>query len=129
MALPWVRLDTGLPDHPKFLALIGDKKKGAALLYCMGLSYCGRHESDGFIPAAALPFIHGTRSEADALVDVGLWHHTAGGYEVNDWREYQPSSDESKKRRESLKRASHKGGCRKNHGADCRCYETATPAF
>lgn len=129
MALPWVRLDTGLPDHPKMLALMGDRKHRAALLYCFGLAYCGRHESDGFIPSAALPLLQGSRSDAAALVEVTLWHEVQGGYQVNDWDSYQPSSDETRRRRESLKRASHKGGCRKNHGPDCNCYEVVPAAY
>ena len=108
MAMPWVRLDTGLPDHPKFLALIGAKKHRSALLYVMGLSYSGRHELDGFIPEHALPFIHGTKSDALALCDVGLWHARQGGYEINDWHDYQPSSEETAQRKESAKRAAMK---------------------
>lgn len=108
MAMPWVRLDTGFPDHPKILALIGAKKPRAALLYVFGLAYSGRHELDGFIPAAALPFIHGTKSEALALCDVGLWHARQGGYEINDWQEYQPSSEETARKKESARQAALK---------------------
>lgn len=106
--MPWVRLDTGFPDHPKILALIGAKKPRAALLYVFGLAYSGRHELDGFIPAAALPFIHGTKSEALALCDVGLWHARQGGYEINDWQEYQPSSEETARKKESARQAALK---------------------
>jgi hypothetical protein len=123
MALPWVRLDTGLPDHPKILALIEARKPRAALCYVFGLAYCGRHETDGFIPRAALPFLHSTKADAIALVEARLWHHTEGGYEVNDWDLYQPTSETSQKRLETLRRAAKKGGCAKNHGPECRCYE------
>lgn len=126
MALPWVRLDTGLPDHPKILALLGAKKHRAVLLYVFGLAYCGRHETDGFIPHAALPFIHGTRADAVELVEMRLWHHVEGGFQVNDWQEYQPTSELSRQRIDSLKRASRKGGCIKNHGPDCGCWKTDT---
>lgn len=122
MAMPWVRLDTGLPDHPKMLGLIGAKKHRAALTFVFGLAYAGRHETDGFIPNAALPFLHATTSDARALVDERLWHHTEGGYLINDWEEYQPTSESSSKRVAELKRASRKGGCIKNHGIDCGCW-------
>lgn len=108
MALPWVRLDTGLPDHPKMLSLIGGKKPRAALMYVFGLAYSGRHETDGFIPQAALPFIHGTKSDALALCEVGLWHARPGGWEINDWAAYQPSSEESARRKESARNAALK---------------------
>lgn len=123
MAMPWVRLDTGLPDHPKILALIGGKKQRAAMVYTFGLSYCGRHETDGFIPKAALPFIHGTDADARALVDVRLWHYAEGGYQVNDWEDYQPTSEVSRQRVESLKSAARKGGCKKNHPPGCECWK------
>lgn len=122
MAMPWVRLDTGLPDHPKILALIEAKKQRAALTYVFGLAYSGRHETDGFIPRMALPFLHATTSDAQALVELRLWHHTEGGYQINDWDEYQPTSEASRMRQESLKRASRKGGCIKNHGPNCGCW-------
>jgi hypothetical protein len=108
MALPWVRLDTGLPDHPKVLALIEDKKHRAVLAYTLGLAYCGRHELDGFIPAGALPFIHATKADAAALVGVGLWHNSGGGYEINDWAEYQPTSEEHAQRKARAKAAADK---------------------
>lgn len=108
MALPWVRLDTGLPDHPKMLALINAKKHKSALVYTLGLSYCGRHELDGFIPEAALPFIHGTKSDAQALCEVGFWHARKGGYEINDWASYQPTSEEHTRRKERARLAAEK---------------------
>jgi hypothetical protein len=126
MALPWVRLDTGLPDHPKILELIDMKKHRAALAYVFGLAYCGRHETDGFIPRAALPFLHATTKDAHALVESRLWHHAEGGYQVNGWEEYQPTSDASRHRLETLRQAARKGGCAKNHPAGCQCWrETA----
>ena len=124
MAMPWVRLDTGLPDHPKILSLIEAKKQRSALVYVFSLAYAGRHETDGFIPKAALPFIHATTQDARALVEMRLWHHTEGGWMINDWDEYQPTSEASRGRVESLKRASRKGGCVKNHGPDCGCWMT-----
>jgi hypothetical protein len=122
MALPWVRLDTGLPDHPKILALIDMKKRNAALVYVMGLAYAGRHETDGFIPKSALPFLHANKADAHALCDVYLWHHADGGWQINDWAEYQPTSDSSNARRAALRESSRKGNCVRHHGPDCGCW-------
>ena len=123
MALSWVRLDTGFPDHPKILRLIGDRKHRAVLTFPFGLAYAGRHETDGYIPRAALPFIHATPAEANALVEARLWHHAEGGYQINDWQEHQPTSENSARRLADLKKASRKGGCVKNHGPDCGCWQ------
>lgn len=94
MTLQWVRLETSLPDHPKVLALVDAKKYRAVMVYVLGLSYCGRHELDGFVPRSALPFIHATKPDADALCSVGLWRVTDGGYEINGWAEFQPTSED-----------------------------------
>lgn len=108
MSTMWVRLDTGLPDHPKMLALIHGKKHKAALAYVLGLSYSGRHGLDGYIPTPALPFIHATKAEAIALCEVGLWHARDGGYEINDWSEYQVSNEETQARKQRARDAANK---------------------
>ncbi len=100
MALPWVRLDTGIVDNPKILHLIDAKQHRAINVYLFSLAYCGRHELDGFIPNAALSRIHGTRQDAETLLEIGLWHTEVGGYKINDWAEYQPTSDQTKARRQ-----------------------------
>lgn len=100
MALPWIRLDTGLPDNPKILHLIDAKQHRAINVYVFSLAYCGRHMLDGYIPNTALKLIHGTPSDAQTLIDIGLWHQATGGWHINDWADYQPSSDEAKARRE-----------------------------
>lgn len=105
MGLPWVRLDTGFPTNPKVLALIEDKKWQSITVYIAGLSYSGHHGTDGFLPASALPFLHGGRRHAADLVSVGLWHGCPGGWDINGWSEFQPSSDEHVKRRQKAKAA------------------------
>lgn len=96
MTLQWVRLETSLPDHPKVLTLIDARKYRAVMAYVLGLSYCGRHELDGYIPKSALPFIHATKADAEALCTVGLWRPTQQGWEINGWAEFQPTSEERK---------------------------------
>lgn len=97
--MQWVRLDTAFPRNHKVLALL-DHRDGRALgfVYCCGLSYAGEQGTDGFIPRAALPFLHAKPAEAQRLVEVGLWHDDEGGWLINDWEEYQPTSDETAKR-------------------------------
>lgn len=122
MALSWVRLDTGLPDHPKILALLEAGKHRAVLGYVFSLAWSGRHETDGFVPNLALKFIHMTPKDAVLLVEMRLWHHVEGGFQINSWDEHQPVSSSSQARVSSLKRAARKGGCVKNHGENCGCW-------
>lgn len=122
MSLPWVRLDTQFPFNPKVLDLIASRSKSAVAVYVFGLAYAGGHGTDGFIPTSALPFIHGTVKDADALVNATLWHPTMGGWQINGWAEYQPTNKEHEQRRESLRRSSAKANCVRHHGRDCGCW-------
>lgn len=124
MSLPWVRLDTALPDHPKILALVDGWKDGraSAFIYVCGLAYCGRHGTDGWIPGAALARIGGRQADADRLVQVGLWHKQEGGWSINGWAEYQQSTGETQERRQRLQDRSAKGNCVRWHGEDCGCW-------
>lgn len=114
MSLPWVRLDTAIADHPKMLALMDGKKHRAALAYILGITYSGRHELDGFIPRAALPYLHATKPDAEALVAVGMWVACDGGWQINGWADFQISSDESRARRVKAQKAAMK----RWHGED-----------
>lgn len=105
MALPWVRLDTGFPLNPKVLMLVEDKKWQAIAVYVSGLAYSGTHGTDGFLPASCLPFIHGTRRQALDLCEVGLWKAVSGGWVINGWHEFQPSSEEHKERSQRARAA------------------------
>ena len=103
MGLPWVRLDTTFHHNPKMLYLIEDKKFRAAFVYVAGLAYAGQHGTDGYIPIAALPFLHATKRDATALVDVGLWEVSANGWEINGWSEFQPSNAETQERKKKAR--------------------------
>ena len=85
---PWAKLDDGLYDHPKVLEA-GNEATGA---YCRGLSYCGKHLTDGFIPEGAARILS-DRSEIDKLIEVGLWERAEGGYQVHDYLDYNPSRE------------------------------------
>jgi hypothetical protein len=108
MGLPWVRLDTQWPQNQKFLQLVEDKRWRAIAVYMAGLAWAGGQGQDGFIPGYALPMIHGTKKEAGDLVDAGLWHVTQGGWNINDWAEYQLSTEEYKRRSERARIAAEK---------------------
>jgi hypothetical protein len=101
MPLPWVRLDTGFPRNHKVLALLENGATGhrAAFVYVCSLAYVGEQGTDGFIPRTALPFIHAKPADAAKLSDVRLWVEVPGGWQINGWAEYQPSSAEHEERR------------------------------
>jgi hypothetical protein len=107
VGLPWIRLDTQFPTNPKVLMLVEDKKWRSTFVWVASLGYSGAHGTDGFLPAACLPFIHATKREATDLVEVGLWHAMQGGWEINGWTEYQLSSEETALRSKNAKLAAH----------------------
>lgn len=108
MGLPWVRLETTWPSNPKFLTLVGDKQWRAITVYMGGLAWSGGQGMDGFIPTYALPMIHGTKRDADVLIEARLWVPAQGGWDINDWREYQPSNEEHQRRAERARAAAQK---------------------
>lgn len=114
MGLPWVRLDTQFSSNPKILYLVQDKKFKSAFVYVAGLGYAGAHGTDGFLPEACLPWIHASRTDAKSLVDVGLWKPVPGGWEVNSWAEFQPSTAETEARKKKARDAAMK----RWHGGD-----------
>jgi hypothetical protein len=108
VGLPWVRLDTAFPRNPKILELIERKDHRAVLVYLCGLAYCGEHGTDGYIPRSGLVFLHGRPADAVKLVAVRLWHEDVGGWLVNDWADFQPSTEENARRRKQAQAAARK---------------------
>lgn len=110
MPLPWVRLDTSMPDNPKILHLIDSHKEGAAaaFVWICSLAYCGKHGTDGFIIRSALSRINGKALHARLLVENGLWKDEGVGWTINGWAEFQESTAESQARSEKARLAAFK---------------------
>ena len=116
MGLPWVRLDTQFAANPKILYLIEDNKWRSIVVWAAGLAYAGAHGTDGFIPKTALPTFHGSPKDAKNLVEVGLWDDALGGWEVHDWADFQPSTDEMVRRRKRAQDAAMRRWHPENNG-------------
>jgi hypothetical protein len=92
MPLPWVRLDTAMPDNPKVIDLcsVGDAGLAAAFVWVCSLAYAGKHGTDGFIPRAVLSRLNGKAKHAQLLVAHRLWDDlTPKGWQIHGWDEYQ----------------------------------------
>lgn len=118
MALPWIRLDTSMFDHPKMLDLIEGKRFQSIVLHLSAMTYAGKHGTDGHISRTVLRILPGRTADAKTLVDAGMWKPDGDGWRIHGWDEYQVSDDESRLRRQRAK----KGGCIKNHGPECGCW-------
>lgn len=106
--MPYGLISDDLYDHPKFVCLQLD----AVGLWTLGLSYCCRHLTDGFIPAPMVDRLAaGSRRKpatlAADLVAQGLWEAAEGGWLIHDYHHHNRSgADVREQRREvSEKRA------------------------
>lgn len=101
----WLRLDDQFDDHPKTVAAGHE----ASWLDVRGMLFCARHETNGEIPDAQLPRIGSDFSPAKrkkliaALLEVGRWERTEGGYLVHDFLEYNPTSAQKEAEREAAR--------------------------
>jgi hypothetical protein len=108
MGLPWIRLDTAMPDNPKILHLIDGHKDGlaAAFVWVCSLTYAGKHGTDGFITKSALARCNGKPIHARLLVEQHLWKDEHGvGWTINGWADVQESNEETQKRSERARNA------------------------
>lgn len=109
MGMSWVRVDSAFASNHKVLWLLEQRGGDHALcVYVFGLGHCAAADTDGFIARAALGLFHGRVKDAELLTEAGLWVEIKGGWEVNDWREYQPSSQDAQRRSEKAKLAAAK---------------------
>jgi hypothetical protein len=106
-----------LCDHIKVLGLGRDTD--AMALWCLGLAWVTRHETDGKIPRKAIDTImvsmpFQTRKRyIKALVRVGLWEDIGPDlYTYHDFLDWQRSAKELRDIRSSKRRAGYLGGKR-----------------
>ena len=97
--MTWFRVDDGFWSHPKTIAL----PPGAVALWVRAGSYCGKHLTDGYVPANMLPMLQGTLDDVDQLVEAGLWRPVEGGWAFHDWSGYQDTREAVERRREAWK--------------------------
>jgi hypothetical protein len=117
MGLPWIRLDTSMPDNPKLLGLLTEKEgHRAAFVWVCCMAYAGKHGTDGFIPREAVPRANGRSADMTRLVAAGLLTQDAGGWLINSWDEFQVSDEEAQKRRERAQFAARKRWSKKEAG-------------
>ena len=96
--LPWIRLDTGLPNNPKILGLIADRRHRAIVGYICALAWSGGQGTDGYLPRVALPYVHLDPVSGGWLEDANLLIPSLGGWVINDWAEYQQTTVETAER-------------------------------
>lgn len=123
--LQWIRLDTAMFDHPKFLYLIEDGHYRAIVLHIRAMCYSATYDLAGFLPEVALRMLGGCSGDAQTmlseclddaktLLDACLWAPAQGGWQINSWQEYQSASDAAEKRSEKAKNAAQVRWAKRN---------------
>ena len=110
--MAWTRIDDGFRTNVKI------RKAGpdGVLLYLYGLIYCNTSLTDGYIDDVFLPQIYADafcrtpKITTQKLVDCGLWIRVEGGYQINDFLEYNFTKEEIEKRRQAKVEAGRRGG-------------------
>lgn len=107
--MAWFKVDDKLHDHRKARAA----KKAAMGVWVLAGSWCADNLTDGFVPTSVLAR-WGTRYDARALVEVGLWYADEQdgeqGWRFHDWDEFQPTRAQKMAEREAKAEAGRKGG-------------------
>lgn len=110
MSLPWFRVDVGIGTHDKFLALTSDRSPHrwrAAWSYVVALGWSVEHETDGYVPRAALPHVMGTDGTAKLLVAYSLWEPLGHGWQIRNFANRQASAKTIEAKREAGRAAAN----------------------
>lgn len=103
--MTWFKVDDGLLDHPKMLALQSHKGwQGALSLWTLAGAWVSRQLTDGFVPNAIVPRLGCAKKDADLLVTAGFWDVADGGYSFHDWHACNPSRDTVEAKREKTRK-------------------------
>ena len=129
MGLPWVRLDTDIFNHPKFLALREAEEHRAIVLHLQAMAYTGKHELAGFIPEVCIRMLTAA-SECESihapddiktLLHGCLWVPQPGGWSMHGWEDRQPASEEALKRSANARAAAQARWANRNgNGGDAQ---------
>lgn len=112
LKMAWTRIDDNFKNNIKVRKAGGD----GVLLYLYGLIHCNTNLTDGYIDEVYLPqlfadaFCKRQKATLNKLLEVGLWIKVDGGYQVNDFLEYNLTKEEVEKRRKAKVEAGRKGG-------------------
>jgi hypothetical protein len=108
--MSWVKHDDGFSQNRK---VIGLSDKAYRLHFC-GLEHCARNLTDGTIMDYEFPSVYAVahikapQKYVKELVSARLWRLIAGGYEINQYLDYNPSAamvDEQRKRNAERQKA------------------------
>lgn len=109
--MPYALIKDEMYDHPKFVGVQLD----AIGLWTLGLSWCCRHLTDGFVPTAAVERLAaGSRRKAATmaaeLTAHELWEPVEGGWQFHDFTDHNRSGAEVREKRDRVSQRRSEAG-------------------
>lgn len=87
--MTWFKVDDNFAFHPKVM----EAGNAAVGLWVRCGAWSMSHLTDGFVPLEMIKIFKGKKSDADRLVQAGLWIAEEDGYRFHDWGQYQPTRE------------------------------------
>lgn len=120
--MTWLKWDDAGFDHPKMLQ-VGCEEKA---IHWSALTWVAQQETDGLVPAYALPLIVSKADprlmanidgHVEKLVSVGLWDRdSAGNLAVHGWLDWNPSAADIAAIRDKRSSAGQRGAASRWNG-------------
>lgn len=109
----WVKLDTNIFEHPKFLGLDAESLR----VWLRILTWSGQWATDGHITTAQLAALFGAPPNLDELCSRGLLDITDNGVCIHDWADHQTTAAARKATRENARKRVEKHRARNDTNA------------
>ncbi|MBM3451358.1 MAG: hypothetical protein FJX78_10365 [Armatimonadetes bacterium] len=103
--MPWFRLEGRGAFHHKVLAA-GNEAYGA---WCRAGQWCSDQLTDGRVPRAVADQIAKPKVWAK-LIEAGLMHEADGGYQIHDYLDWNPSSEQERAKRDAMREKRREAG-------------------
>ncbi len=110
----YIQLVNGFYANEKVQELARSGRMDAVGVFCMALTYCGDHLTDGFVPRRAMLYVIGaTGEQVNALCDVGMLEAVDEGWLIHDYTEHNRTKEQvlharaDAKERKSRSRGGH----------------------
>lgn len=91
----YVQLVNGFYANEKVQELARSGRMDAVGAFCMALTYCGDHLTDGFVPRRAMLYVIGaTGEQVNALCDVGMLEAVDEGWLIHDYTAHNRTKEQ-----------------------------------
>ena len=91
----YIQLVNGFYANEKVQELARSGRMDAVGVFCMALTYCGDHLTDGFVPRRAMLYVIGaTGEQVNALCDVGMLEAVEEGWLIHDYTEHNRTKEQ-----------------------------------